>query len=570
MQNWRISLLFIPAAAFVALFTAYPLLRMFAASLGAPEFDFDAYHRLSSDPATAIIGMRTFVFAFQVTLLCILIGYPVAAFLSKQTSIGRGYLVVLVALPYLTSLLVRTYAWILILGDAGPINSFLVGTGLTDTPALLLFSRFGALVGSIHIALPLMVLPIYAVMRSVDANLSRAALALGATRVQTFIQIYLPQTIPGVVSGTTLVFVLVLGFYITPAALGGLGESLLANVIVNRIQFSQDFTSASAISMALLAVTLIVFFALHAIDKKKQLGSSRHEVRANQVATWVLRAVELLNLHALVARLWRWRLGRKSGPDHLAGQFMTIFCAGVLVYLIIPNVIVLAMSFNSGDVVSFPPEGFSFRWYQHAFEDESWGRAFLLSLQIAIPSALASVLLGASAAYAMTRGPAIIRRFGMPLLLLPMIVPAVVLGVGLFGLFLDLKILGTNTAIFFTHVVVGIPYSVLIVYAALQGFDWRLQNAALSLGASNTRTVFKVLMPAIASALAAAGVFAFMGSFDEVVKTSFIAGVTNRTLPLKIWDNIQFQTDPTIAAVSSMLLMFPVLAFLVVRKKITS
>lgn len=563
-------LLAIPALAYVAVFALYPLARMLAASVGWPDFQAEPYQRLWNEPSYGLIGQRTFVFGLEVTLIALLIGYPVAAFLSRQADKGRTYLVVAVGIPYLTSLLVRTYAWILLLGDSGPINAVLLTLGVIDQPLMLLFTRVGALIGAVHIALPLMILPIYSVMRTMDKSLMRAALSLGSGPVRAFFKVYLPQTVPGIVSGVTLVFVLVLGFYVIPAALGGLGDTLLSNVVVNIIQYSQDFAMASAVSIALLVVTLAVYLGLSQFDRSdnrafRSPGADRKALAALAAATSAL-----LRLDRLAAVGWRLRMGR---PDRAAVAWraaFTIGCVSILLFLILPNLIVLGMSFSASDVVTFPPQELSLRWYRQIVGDRSWARAFVFSLEMAVPSALCALVLGSLAAYGLVRMRPRLAKLILALLLLPMIVPSVVTGVGLFGIFNDWGILGTKFAIFLTHVVIGIPYAVLISYATLQRFDRRLELAALSLGASHARTVLKVVVPIITSGLVAAGIFAFMSSFDEVIKTSFIAGVNTRTLPLKIWDNIVFQTDPSTAAVSSLLLFFPLIAFIILRRRIVA
>ena len=200
----------------------------------------------------------TFNVSFLTTFLCILIGYPLAYFLSQVPKKYVGLFMLTVLLPFWTSLLVRTYAWLVMLQRNGLINNFAIDLGIWDTPVKLAHNLNGTLIGMVHIMLPFLVLPLYAAMRRIDRQALQAAANLGATPVQAFWQIFVPLSLPGVVAGSLIVFVLCLGFYVTPAVLGG-GKVILVSMQITAILEDQfNWGAASALGVVLLVATFIV------------------------------------------------------------------------------------------------------------------------------------------------------------------------------------------------------------------------------------------------------------------------------------------------------------------------
>jgi len=166
---------------------------------------------------------------------------------------------ILVLIPFWTSILVRTYAWMVLLQRQGVFNRWLLELGLIDEPLRMMYNRIGVLVGMTHVLLPFMVLPTYAVMRGIDRNLLRAAANLGASPLQSFLRVFLPLSLPGVAAGSLLVFILALGFFITPALMGGRTDMMIAQLIETQIRTQLNFAFAAALATVLLVVTLIIF-----------------------------------------------------------------------------------------------------------------------------------------------------------------------------------------------------------------------------------------------------------------------------------------------------------------------
>ena len=218
------------------------------------------------------IFLRTFWIGFVVTALCLLLGYPLAYKLASLPVRISNLLLILVLLPFWTSLLVRTGAWVVLLQREGVINDLLIALGLVSDPLQLVYNRFGVYVAMTHILLPFMVLPLYSVMRGIPPQYMRAAASLGAGPVRAFLRVYLPQTAPGIGAGCLLVFILAIGYYITPALVGGANDQMVSYFVAFFTNQTINWGMASALGAVLLIVTLLLF-ALYArlvgIDRLK-------------------------------------------------------------------------------------------------------------------------------------------------------------------------------------------------------------------------------------------------------------------------------------------------------------
>jgi putative spermidine/putrescine transport system permease protein len=205
------------------------------------------------------IFLRTFTIGAGVTLLCLLLGYPLAYKLASLPTRISNLLMILVLLPFWTSLLVRTAAWVVLLQREGPINGALQALRLTDHPLQLVYNRFGLYVAMTHVLLPFMVLPLYSVMRGIPPQLMRAAASLGAKPLRAFLEVYLPQTVPGIGAGCLLVFILAIGYYITPALVGGANDQMVSYFVAFFTNQTINWGMAAALGVVLLAATLLLF-----------------------------------------------------------------------------------------------------------------------------------------------------------------------------------------------------------------------------------------------------------------------------------------------------------------------
>jgi mannopine transport system permease protein len=232
-----------------------------------------------------------------------------------------------------------------------------------------------------------------------------------------------------------------------------------------------------------------------------------------------------------------------------------LLCALILGFMILPTLLVVPMSFSSTSYLRFPPSGLSLRWYEAYLSDPDWINATLFSLKIAALTTLASVVVGTMAAVALARGSLPGPEAINALVLAPLVVPHIVVAIAVYLQFAPLHLTGTTLGFALIHTALSVPYVVVIVSAALNRIDFSLEMAALSLGASRLRTFIEVTMPLIAPAMAAGAVFAFLGSFDETIVSFFISGVENKTLTRKLFEDIDFNLSPIIAAVSTIIVV---------------
>ena len=214
------------------------------------------YARFFNQPSYVRTFITTFQVAFIVTGLCVLIGYPVTYMLSQIPRWIAGLCMIFVILPFWTSVLVRTYAWLVILQRKGLVNTWLIDLGLIDTPIQLAHTFTGTVIGMTHILLPFLILPLYASMKSIDQDYLRAGMNLGAGPTATFRQIFLPLSLPGLAAGVVIVFVLCLGFFVTPALMGGGKVIMWAMRMEQTTSLYANWGAGSALGVVLLAVTL--------------------------------------------------------------------------------------------------------------------------------------------------------------------------------------------------------------------------------------------------------------------------------------------------------------------------
>lgn len=203
---------------------------------------------------------RSLTIAGLVTVLCVLLGYPLAYWLSRQPARRANLLLILVLLPFWTSLIVRTASWIVLLQSGGLINNTLIDLGLLDKPLQLVFNRAGVLISMTHILLPFLILPLYAVMKGIDSRYERAAISLGAHPFTAFRRVYLPQTFAGVAAGALLVFIMAIGYYITPALLGGPGDQMISYFVAYYTNTTINWGMATALGSQLLLIVILLYW----------------------------------------------------------------------------------------------------------------------------------------------------------------------------------------------------------------------------------------------------------------------------------------------------------------------
>jgi putative spermidine/putrescine transport system permease protein len=252
-------LLLVPLAAIVLVFFIYPLGEVIGRSLFDPTLTLKHFARVFGDQLYIRVLWSTIKISALTSFLCLLIGYPMAYWMSEASPRVQSALVGVVTLSFLMSLLVKTYSWTVLLQDTGVINSLLRRWGIIETPLPLMYNLFGVLIGMVHMLLPFMILPLYAVFLKMDRSLRLASAGLGASPLRTWWTITLPLSLQGAAAGGFLVFVVALGFFITPALLGGPEQTMLSNLIDNQIRTVLNWPFGSALASVLLAFTVLVY-----------------------------------------------------------------------------------------------------------------------------------------------------------------------------------------------------------------------------------------------------------------------------------------------------------------------
>jgi putative spermidine/putrescine transport system permease protein len=239
-----------------------------------------------------------------------------------------------------------------------------------------------------------------------------------------------------------------------------------------------------------------------------------------------------------------------------------IVVAVVLLYLIFPVFVVAPVSFSSAKYLQFPPPGWSLQWYENYFSRPGWVPATFVSIRVALMTTVLATVLGTAASLALVRGRFPGRNAVNSFIVSPLVVPGIIVAIGVYFFFAQAKLVGNPLGLAFAHTALAIPFVVTNVTATLHGFDERLEYAAMNLGANRWQTFRRVTLPIIRPGVFAGALFAFITSFDELIVALFVSGSGAVTLPRKMWDSLRQEIDPTIAAVSTVLIAFSIVILL--------
>ena len=261
-EQWTLLGLSTPAILVIAIVVLVPVGWLFYLSFAGSDgqFSVEHYKKMIEYKSYARVFMTTFQVSLLTTLICILLGYPLAYFLAHLPGRWTGLFMLAVLLPFWTSLLVRTYAWLVLLQRKGLLNDLAMQIGLWDSPIKLVHNMTGTLIGMAHIMLPFLVLPLYGAMKKIEPDMMHAASNLGASPIRSFWNVYFPLSVSGLVAGSLIVFVLCLGFYVTPAVLGGGRVVMVATQITAILEYRFDWGAASALGVVLLMATIGVLY----------------------------------------------------------------------------------------------------------------------------------------------------------------------------------------------------------------------------------------------------------------------------------------------------------------------
>ena len=553
---WRVGATS-PAMALLVFAYLFPVL------LVLPEmFENDRAIEQATSSTYLRVTWTTIRISLWTTVVTLLVAYPLAWMIAhaKRQWI-RVALGLLVLVPFLTSVLVRTFSWVVMLGRQGLLNRFLEAVGVIDEPLNLLFTQGAVVTALVHVSVPLMVLALVPVMRTVDPNVIRVAETLGASRRAAFTKVVVPMTREGIRSGAILVFLFSMATFIAPAVLGSRHETMLGQVIQNQVENSFNWALASAISVELAIAAVLGVGVISIVSRIR-----RPPMKVDDTA--VLDGVDEARPRADVRRdIARHSANPLSRTLAAVGDLIErvgryAYLPMVAVYLLLPLVVLIPLSFSSNDTLVFPPQGYGLSWYDAVLEDPTWREAAFTSLRIGVGVAVVSTALATLLVLGLGRTRGLWSRVVGTSILAPVALPAVVFALGIFLAYgrvfawtdQRLRLTDSTIGIGLAHTVLVLPLAFVIVSAVYATVRPDLEQAARSLGASRWRVIRHVTLPLMAPGIATAMILAFLNSFDESVTSLFLSSLRVRTLPRLLWDGVRFGTTPEVAVVSVLLL----------------
>nr|WP_172691399.1 MULTISPECIES: ABC transporter permease subunit [Agrobacterium tumefaciens complex]ASK40798.1 hypothetical protein [Agrobacterium genomosp. 6]UVZ00004.1 hypothetical protein K4M19_00313 [Agrobacterium fabrum] len=570
LVNWGQTFLLLPV--FVVLLLAFfvPLLAILPQAFGGDAVA--RFLKIFAGPVYLKIVWTTVRMSLEATVITLVVSFPLAWLLSRATGIKALLLGLLVLVPFLTSVLVRTFAWIAILGQRGLVNGTLLSLGLISEPLPLLFSEPAVVLALVHSSIPMMVFSLVTVLRRIDGRILLAANTLGANPLRAWLGVVIPLSIRGIQSGVIITFLFTIASFIAPALLGNQRQQMLAQVIQSEIETGADWALAAALGITLAVVATIVVVGLNMVarlfSRWQRPGplslSSQRKNGANADTSLLRRQISVPAASRTSSVIWR--LATRAVPP----TYLLLISA----FILLPLLILFPVSFSSADVLIFPPPGYSLRWFEAILGSPEWMGAALTSLRIGVATCALSLLLATLAVIGFGRGRFLFREALEAVVQFPLSVPAVVFALGAYLTFSKVGLVDTEAGIVIAHTVLIFPVVFLVASATYSSIDPSLSLAASSLGANAWQTFRTIVFPLLLPGLAIGGLLAMLLSFDESVASIFLSDLSVKTLPRKLWEGIRFNTSPESAAVSALLLgvtctvIMVGMAFILGRRKV--
>lgn len=529
---------------FYALFYIWPVLTVAIRSfnetgkLSLGSFSLGNYTDLFQDDFLLGIEMRTIRLALLSTLITVLLAFPTAFILSRLNRKVGNILLLMVLVPFWISIVVRLFSVSSIVSPSGPIAWAMRSLGM-DPPDML-YTEFSTLIGTVMYLLPYMIMVLYSGMAGIDGNLLLASKTMGASPWKTFTTVYLPSIKSSLISGTLLIFILGLGFFLVPAVLGGPDQQTIAVFIQQQIDIYK-WGAASAMGVLLLVVTLICYAGVLRLSGTSALtgvGGAQSKGVSNQLP-------------------FKWT------PLTVA---CAVLAAVVVAILLIPVLFIFPLSVGETGTVVFPPRGFTLHWYAEVFTSGTWTGPLLKSLIVALGTAVLSVTVAIIASLFVARTTSTFMKVLVSgLCFAPLITPGILLAIGMFDVQLRFGLANTTIGLILAHTVVASPFAFAVISTAMASQDPSLEQAAWTMGASRFKSFTSVLLRGMMPAIIAGFGIAFATSWDEVVLALFLQSGPDKTLPVTIYKYMESGIVPSVPAVSALLVLVIVFVVLIPR-----
>lgn len=544
MTNWKGPALSAPVTLWLLLAFAAPMIVVvllslqpgsdpFAPLLGAPSLA--QFTLIAGDAFYYRVIFETIAVGLAVTVVSAALGYPVAYWLARMPVRWRALAFAVILIPLLTNVVVRSLGVMLLLSPDGLINSVLRFFWL-PTADKMLFTHFAVTVGLAQVFMPFMVIALYDSMQSTSPRVHEAAESLGAGPAMRFLTVDLPLSLPGLRSGTVIVFLMATTAYVSATLLGGKKVWMIGMLVVQEAVANLNAPIASALAI-IMTVLGLAFVAL---------------------CSWI------------IGRLMPWRADRPSDPISLPAWAVTLIeavgptisrllLAASIGLLLLPLWLVVVQSVNDVPLATAAGfRGFTWKWYEQVLFGGTYTAAFVVSVQLALVSVAIALLVGLPAAFALARYPFPGRGVLLTFWMLPLSLPQIAVGVGMLKLLQIYFAVPAFLGLVGIHVVIVLPFVIALLTTSVQALDRAQEEAADSLGAGPLRRLVLVTLPALAPGLFAAGVIGFLMSFGEVTVTSFLTTARMVTLPVRIYSEVTSVLEPTAHAISAVLIFVTV------------
>jgi spermidine/putrescine transport system permease protein len=502
----------------------------YTASGGAirAEFTLDNYGRLFERQTYPLLLIKTLLMGAGAASLATLVAVPLAYFTSRRVR-AKSAVVLLFIVPLWISLLMRVFAWRIILGENGILNSLLQGLNLTVEPiSWFIYNEYVAMFVMANVVLPYVFVAAFVAIDRVPTELSNASVDAGASPLATFRRITWPLARPGVFVGAALAFLIAVGDYVTPAMVGGLDGTTIGMLISSQFGVAGNWPFGAAIAMLLIlsvSALLGMGFALTRTRGTFEPQISQDAREAEHPAT----------------------LG-----EHLREWISRGGFAFVLLLLYLPLLVMAIFSFNDSTGQSFPFSGFTLRWYQEAANNPALLAALTRSALVSGLTVAIGTVVGTAFALALARNLVFSSTLAQSLFSLPVALPGIILGISFAIAFRFLDVGSSLFKVVVGHLTFVTPVVTLMVLNRLRTMDCNLEYAALDLGSSQAQLLRHITLPLIRPAIIAGAILGFTLSFDEVLVTLFLSA-SDPTLPIYIWNQLRFGFTPEINAVFTLI-----------------
>lgn len=521
-----------PAALLFASMLLWPLANVLLRSLNqkgrasiADGVFLGHYAALAQDVLLRQVVLHSLMLAVVATAVTALLAFPTSYIISRLSRSLSSLMMVAVLMPFWVSIIVRLFAFTTILGTQGIINSGLGLVGIGPLP--LLYNTFATITGMVAYLLPYLILILVSAMRAIDVSLLTAARTMGAPESRVFLDIYFPQIRPALLSGTVLVFVLALGFFLTPAILGGPYNLTIPIFIQQQIQIFQ-WGKAAAMGIVLLVVSVLGYLVALRIAGSGILSPTERGTRG------------------------------AAADEPLKATPTTVLCwaalALVMIILISPLLVVMPTAFSETTQIRFPPVGFSLKWFTEVLTSEMWISAFLKSVRVALATGILASLLGLALARAASRiSSRMLQAVIQAAAIAPLIVPVILLAIGIFDIQGRLGLIGSDAGLILAHTLLCVPLTFLIFANALSFVDISIEQASWTMGASQNRTFWAIVVPGMMPGVIGAFLISFVTSWDEAVIAMFQTEL-DKTLPVTIYSFLRSGITPAVSAVATLII----------------